>query len=263
MTEPRNAAAEADDFKDFSQRNKPVSKTERVRIASLMAMFPQAETVLEIGARFGRITKILASRYPRVVALDLERPTWELTGVETVQGDVRNLDFPDKTFDLVVCTEVLEHVPGVESAVAELVRVSRNYALIGVPFQQDTRVGQTTCRECGRTNPPYGHVNRFDEAHLHKLFLPMTPDRIERIGEPSKEKTNALSSWLMSRAGNPYGSYAQLEPCIHCDAKIVSPEPMNLSQRAAAGVAERIRRVQVSFAKPWAPWLHVLYQSAR
>src|SRR3989344_4688967 len=49
------------------------------------------------------------------------------------RGDIHNLSFPDNTFDLVLCTEVLEHVTDPENALKELVRVSSKYVVLTVP----------------------------------------------------------------------------------------------------------------------------------
>ena len=42
---------------------------------------------------------------------------------ETVVGDARELPYPDGTFDCVIASEILEHVPEDDRAIAELVRV--------------------------------------------------------------------------------------------------------------------------------------------
>lgn len=49
------------------------------------------------------------------------------------KGDIYKLDFPDNEFDLVLCTEVLEHLKDPKAAVEELKRVSRKYILFSVP----------------------------------------------------------------------------------------------------------------------------------
>ena len=49
------------------------------------------------------------------------------------RGDIYKLDFSDNEFDLVICTEVLEHLEFPEKAVEELKRVSRKYIVFSVP----------------------------------------------------------------------------------------------------------------------------------
>lgn len=52
-----------------------------------------------------------------------------------VKGDVHQLDFQDGTFDYVIATEILEHLPDPGLALKELNRVSREnaYVIISVP----------------------------------------------------------------------------------------------------------------------------------
>jgi ubiquinone/menaquinone biosynthesis C-methylase UbiE len=46
------------------------------------------------------------------------------------EGDIESMPFADATFETVVCTEVLEHVPHPESALAEMRRVLRPGGLL-------------------------------------------------------------------------------------------------------------------------------------
>ena len=49
------------------------------------------------------------------------------------KGDIYKLPFKDNSFDLVVCTEVLEHLDNPRKAYKELIRVCRKYILLSVP----------------------------------------------------------------------------------------------------------------------------------
>src|SRR6516162_4614312 len=87
------------------------SAREKQRIADLMRLLPSSiDTVLDVGARDGFISILLAERFLKVTALDLEKPSIDHRRIHCVQGDVTGLDFQDATFDLVFCTEVLEHI---------------------------------------------------------------------------------------------------------------------------------------------------------
>lgn len=51
------------------------------------------------------------------------------------KGDIYALDAADRSIDLVLCTEVLEHLVKPETALSEIVRVSRRYVLVSVPHE--------------------------------------------------------------------------------------------------------------------------------
>ncbi len=239
------------------------SPEERARIEDLLRILPKGqETVLEIGARDGRVTQLLPAYCGHVTALDLEKPAFAYERVTPVKGDVRRLEFADRSFDCVFCTEVLEHVPGVEQAASEIARVAKRNVVIGVPFRQDTRIGRTTCRHCGKPNPPWGHVNTFDEQRLRDLFPNWTVATKSFVGA-NHERTNALAAWLQDLGGNPYGSYDQDEPCIYCGRKQIAPERSGLLARALAAAGVRLQNLQSRIAKPWPNWIHVVLIAQR
>lgn len=49
------------------------------------------------------------------------------------EGDIYKLPYKNNSFDLVICTEVLEHLDNPKKAYRELLRVSRKYVLMSVP----------------------------------------------------------------------------------------------------------------------------------
>jgi len=64
-----------------------------------------------------------------------------------VVGDITDAPFEDNTFDLIIMTQVLEHIWDFRRALSELFRISKDYVIVDVPFmypfhQDDMR--QTT-----------------------------------------------------------------------------------------------------------------------
>ena len=53
--------------------------------------------------------------------------------IKIKQGNIYSLPYEDNSFDLVLCTEVLEHLEEPKKALKELVRVSKKYLVISVP----------------------------------------------------------------------------------------------------------------------------------
>ena len=77
-----------------------------------------------------------------VVADALRQAGVEVTTADIIEelrsdivADVRDLPMPGKTFDVVICCQVLEHIPyaTVSEALSELVRVARQRVIISVP----------------------------------------------------------------------------------------------------------------------------------
>jgi len=241
------------------------SALEQERIGSLLSLIPlSVESVMDAGARDGYVSRLLATRCQEVTALDLETPKIDHDQIRCVRGDITELDFEDNSFDMILCAEVLEHLhaPSLAAACSELQRVTAEYLLIGVPYQQDTRLGCTTCYTCGHTNPPWSHVGVFDESKLQELFDGMEIVATALVGS-HKQRTNALSTWLMAKAGNPYGTYVQDEPCAHCGSKLKDPPPRDFAQKVGTKLAVQLNELQSRLLPPRPIWIHVLLRKPR
>jgi SAM-dependent methyltransferase len=238
------------------------SESEQLRIGSLMSLTPErGEKALDLGARDGYLSLRLAERFDQVCAVDLVEPKVQHQRVQCVAADGRALPFPDSHFDFVLCAEVLEHIPkpGLSMVCAELVRVAQSGILIGVPYRQDLRIGQSTCKHCGVVNPLWGHVNSFDVPDVVNLFPNTNLAKVEYVGR-TKELTSAVSVALMNYAGNPYGVYGQEEPCVSCGKMLVKLGDRSFSQKVATRVAVLFNEIQQVGRKPKANWVHLLFR---
>ena len=137
------------------------------------------DRVLDLGCGGGRHAFEAARRGGRVVAADLDLA--ELKEVRNVfgaipedgwvtAGDATCLPFPDGTFDRVIASEVMEHIPDDRAAAAELARVLRPGGTIAitVPSWLPEQVCWALSSEYHAPFVEGGHVRIYTEAELRK-----------------------------------------------------------------------------------------------
>ena len=225
-----------------------------------MGLVPKGyHSVLDAGAREGYYSIQLAEYFDSVTALDLVKPTVHHDRVTCAQGDLTALAYPDQSFDVVVCTEVLEHIPAVEKAVSEIKRVAKHAIIIGVPYKQDIRICRATCVKCGKVSPPWGHVNTFDDKRLETLFEPFRIVKKVFTGV-NAEQTNALATWLTDLGKNPYGIYGDDLFCLHCNSALHPAPSRSFIHKVCGAIGLRLMMMQSSMSTPHANWIHLLLE---
>ena len=84
------------------------------------------------------------------------------TGIDFRVGTLYSLDFPDKAFDVVICSEVLEHLEKPEMALKELQRVTKSVLLLTVPHEPWFRLGNLfSLHNVMRLGDPVDHINHW------------------------------------------------------------------------------------------------------
>jgi SAM-dependent methyltransferase len=147
------------------------------------------QLVLDMGAGAGRHAYEVFRRGARIVALDYG--FGELTQVRSifqamteageagtrsdslgaaVNGDGTRLPFPDATFDRIICSEVLEHIPDDVAALRELRRVLKPDGILAatVPTWLPEKVCWWLSEEYHAPFVEGGHVRIFGEPELRR-----------------------------------------------------------------------------------------------
>jgi SAM-dependent methyltransferase len=125
------------EFSEVRFSNRGNEPTAHLRRTGRLAPIDGADLLI-LGVGRGEELPLWEAENPKsVTAVDLisRCDEWRrYEGVAFAQMDVRNLDFPDDSFDLVTSTAVLEHVDGVERAASEMARVVRPGGLVFANF---------------------------------------------------------------------------------------------------------------------------------
>lgn len=146
---------------------------EEERINKTISLIPKdCSSILDVGCGDGRITNHLISGYGRVVGLEQSQEVLRHVKAEKIVGSIESLPFPDKSFDLVLCCEVLEHLPFevYQRALTELERVALKYIIVTVPNNEDIRRALVTCPGCGCFVHPSGHIRSFNGESMNGIF---------------------------------------------------------------------------------------------
>ena len=139
-----------------------------------------APRILDAGCGEGINAALLEKRLPRakLTLLDVSEGALAYAAslcsgdCEFRCGSVMELPFPDGTFDLVLCSEVLEHLERPEGALAELQRVSSGSVLISVPHEPWFRAGNLlTLRNVKRFGDPPDHLNHWTFSGFRRWVL--------------------------------------------------------------------------------------------
>jgi SAM-dependent methyltransferase len=143
------------------------------------------DRLLDLGCGFGRHAFEALRRGARVVACDMAVPELEQVAATTsamkdageiaptisctsVAGDGTKLPFADASFDRIIASEVMEHVPDDNAALSEFIRVLRPGGTIAitVPAEFPEKICWKLSDEYYAPKSEGGHVRIYSESDL-------------------------------------------------------------------------------------------------
>ena len=134
------------------------------------------QSMHEVGCGQGYNLQLLSSiKKADCSGSDISQSALSLAGkrnprIVLFEASIYNLPFPDSNFDLVVASEVLEHLDKPEKALREIKRVTKKYTLLTVPNEPFWRIINVLRGKYLRNwgNPPT-HINHWSKSKFTDL----------------------------------------------------------------------------------------------
>ena len=145
----------------------------------------RVKSFIDIGCGNGRHLKSLSSKLYNCNLIGIDHSSKEIdqlnsefknyicknqNNYEFIEGDIRELNIENSSQDLVICSEVLEHVPNFERVLNECKRILKpnGVLLISVPSYLPEKLCWFFSKEYQQT--PGGHIRIFTKSFLNEVF---------------------------------------------------------------------------------------------
>jgi ubiquinone/menaquinone biosynthesis C-methylase UbiE len=147
------------------------SHTQPERLQTIIKYSNREDKILDLGSGRGSYTKFLTKLGNIAVGYDINYYSeWLETGKENfIIGTGSMLPFSDKSFDITIAFEVLEHIPKPDHVLKEIARCTKKYLIFSVPnCDLNNNLRKYNLAMAHWTDP--NHCNFFTKSTL-KVFL--------------------------------------------------------------------------------------------
>ncbi len=176
------------------------------KIDVLIHCIPEdVRVIVDIGCGDGAITNVLPEKYVAIGVDRSQEVLKHLLANAAVVSSAECLPFKDGCADLVLSSELLEHLPDelFLKAISEIKRISSKYVLIAVPNEEKLRKRYTKCNACGFELHIYCHLRTFSLSKLARYFNGHTIKYFTFCGE-LEGKSLDIISYLKNKLANSY-----------------------------------------------------------
>ncbi len=152
-------------------------RTHLARVNRLVDLKP-GDRVLEVGCGQGHLTKALAEQGLDIIGVDANPNAPEVAGSDLVRHmKAEALEFDDGSFDAIVSVHAIEHIPPLEQALKEMVRVLKPGGRTAFVYPAEPIMGLYAIPT---SIILHGTPFKARQVHCHKIW----PAKLRRMMEP-------------------------------------------------------------------------------
>lgn len=179
----------------FQKNPRSIGIAYYIRIYNILSTLNNLKfnSLVDIGGGYGYYPYIIKNLFAvRCRNADLSEKACALSkklfGIESDQIDIHHLPYKDGEFDVILCSETLEHVADYKQALKELLRVAKKMVIITVP--NEPKVASN-----------YNRVNKVPHGHIHSFqsdsFDYVTSNKISVHHKPIENVLLYLPDFLL------------------------------------------------------------------
>lgn len=169
-------SSESGNYKKYTSKNPlmgiVISKFMR-DLGEIIASLEDVNSVIDIGCGEGFLINCLNGT--DITGVDISKKALNIArqknpGCNFCTGSIYDLSFKKNSFDLVIATEVLEHLGKPEKALQEIKRISKNYCILSVPNEPYFRMMNfLRGKNLSRFGNDIEHVQNWNSAEFVNL----------------------------------------------------------------------------------------------
>jgi ubiquinone/menaquinone biosynthesis C-methylase UbiE len=178
---------DAEQFDYFEERSGATAHDERrVREYIISEIDVKKGRILDVGAGSAWVAEYFTKRDFDVISMDislinLEKAKQKVPSLlhSCVSSDAFSLPYKDGSFEVVIASEIIEHVYDPEAFVTELSRVLKpgGQLIITTPYKE--KLQYSLCIHCNKPTPLHAHIHSFDEKILTSFFRNVEHQKLE------------------------------------------------------------------------------------
>ncbi|MEL6656797.1 MAG: class I SAM-dependent methyltransferase [Bacteroidota bacterium] len=137
----------------------------------------QIRRVLDVGCGAAWVAAHFANKGVEVYSMDVSTvnpqravKSYPFQGHFGVVADVFYLPFQEGVFDLIIASEIIEHVPDPKQFLAQLLPALAPGGKLVVTTPHDEKLAYSLCVHCNQATPHHGHLHSFTAESIRALL---------------------------------------------------------------------------------------------